>query len=565
MLEIGSVIDNKYKIIYQVGKGGTSRVFLALNEAANREWAVKEIPKTAKRGGREIKQRPMAETSIMKKLRHDNIAEIADVLETDDAYLIIMDYIEGKTLKEILREEGAQPQELVVEWAISICGIFSYLHSQDPKIIYRDLKPGNLMLQPDGKIMLIDFGAAREFKGGEPGDTDCLGTRGYAAPEQYPDPDGGTGNSDERTDIYNLGATMYHLVTGRDPSRPPYEIRPIRQWDRSLSSGLEEIIIRCTKNNPDERYQTAEDLAYALRHYREMENEYKAEKKRQWHFFIASCAASVLSLVLAVGMRVYAGRLLDSTYGELLRKGQTATQKELRIQAYEDAVKADPSRGEAYSGLLNDVFLEDGEFEQQETEKMTQVLGYRGPGWNRTAEESFRSSKKDYDRFCYDMGLALFYYYGSDGSKQLSRPWFETAKDSGTLDETKRLRAERFYRIADYYSRLGDKNRSGDAVVSYSEYWSDLLALCRGDIVQQDNLRTALVMYRELAYQIGSHAGEFRNAGVSKQEMQSQLSRIRREVEYYEKNAEESDLRLMGEITENVDAAEKILAVAFAE
>ena len=92
-----------------------------------------------------------------------------------------------------------------------------------------------------------------------------------------------------------------------------------------------------------------------------------------------------------------------------------------------------------------------------------------------------------------------------------------------------------------------------------------LLALCRGDIVQQDNLRTALVMYRELAYQIGSHAGEFRNAGVSKQEMQSQLSRIRREVEYYEKNAEESDLRLMGEITENVDAAEKILAVAFAE
>lgn len=563
MLDIGSVIDNKYKIIYQIGKGGTSRVFLAINEVANREWAVKEIPKKAKLGGRDVRQRPMAETSIMKKLRHDNIAEIADVLETDDAWLIIMDYIEGKTLKEILREEGAQPQELVVEWGITVCGIFSYLHAQEPKIIYRDLKPGNLMLQPDGKLMLIDFGAAREFRESAAGDTDCLGTRGYAAPEQYPDQDAGTGRSDERTDIYNLGATMYHLVTGKDPSRPPYEMRPIRQWDRSLSSGLEEIILRCTKNDPDERYQTAEELAYALRHYREMENEYRAKKKRQWHLFTAACAASVLSLMLAVGTRAYAGKILDSTYGELLRKGQTETKKELRVQAYADAVKADPSRGEAYSRLLEDIFLEDGEFTQDEADKMTEVLGYRGTGWNKTAEESFRSSEKDYDRFCYDMGLAFFYYYGENGNKQLSRPWFETAKDSSTLEETKRRRAERFYRIADYYSRLGDRNRSGDAIVSYSEYWSDLLALCRGDIVQQDNLRTALVMYREMAYQIGSHAGEFRNAGVAREEMQSQLTRIRRDVEYYEKDGEESDLRLMGEILENVDAAEKILEIAF--
>lgn len=561
MLEIGSVVDGKYRILHEIGKGGMSHVYLALNEAANREWAIKEIKKNVVVNGEEVWQRPMTETAIMKKLSHEHLPKITDVLETDEYYMIVMDYIEGNTLKMILREEGAQDQEDVVNWAIQLCGVLEYLHSQDPAIIYRDMKPGNIMLKPDGNVMLIDFGAAREYKAGAPDDTYCLGTKGYAAPEQY----GGAGQTDERTDIYNLGATMYHLVTGKDPSKPPYEMRPIREWDPSLSSGLEEIIKKCTKNDPDERYQTAEELHYALLNFRKMEEKYKKKKRKQWGAFITLAALSVIFLISGIGTGVYAGMLEGKTYEETLRRGQTAIEKEQQIDAYEEAAKIDPSKEEAYSLLLNDVFLEDGEFSQDEADIMTRILGYKAPGSRKTSEEYFRGNSRGYDRFCYDMGLAFFYYYGQNGSKQLSRPWFETAKESSTLTESQKTRAERFYKIAEYYSRLGDRNKSGDSVVSYAEYWSDLLFLCRGNIAEQDNIRTALIMYREMAYQISTYAAEFKAAGVTEDEMTSQLRTIRQMLEENEDLITETDATLAEQVYGNIEAAERVLGTVFAE
>ena len=110
----------------------------------------------------------------------------------------------------------------MIKWAKQLCDVLGYLHSQNPPIIYRDMKPANIMLKPDGNVVLIDFGTAREYKENNIEDTTCLGTMGYAAPEQF----GGMGQTDARTDIYCLGATMYHLVTGMNPCEPPYEIRP---------------------------------------------------------------------------------------------------------------------------------------------------------------------------------------------------------------------------------------------------------------------------------------------------------------------------------------------------
>lgn len=561
MLEIGSVVDNKYKILHQIGKGGMSRVYLALNESANKEWAIKEVQKNVVVNGEEVWQRPLTETAIMKKLKHPNLPQIADVLETDESYMIVMDYIEGKTLKKILQQEGPQKQEDVVNWALQLCDVLKYLHTRTPKIIYRDMKPVNIMLKPDGNVVLIDFGAAREYKDYAEDDTRCLGTKGYAAPEQY----GGAGQTDERTDIYNLGATMYHLVTGKDPSRPPYEMKPIRAWNRSLSTGLEKIIRICTRNDPDERYQTADELAYALRHYREMEAGYRRRKKRQWNAFVAVAAASVISLAGAFGTHIYAGSLQSGTYGETIHRAETAVTKEQQVEEYRQAVKTDPYKEEAYEKLLNNVFLVDGVLSQDEADTMTEVLGYRDRDGRKTAEEYFKTNAAGYDRFCYNMGLAFFYYYGDGGSKQLSRPWFEQAKESRYLDEAQRTRAERFYRIADYYTKLGDRNMSGDSVVSYAEYWSDLLELCRGDIIRQDNIRTALVMYREMAYQIGAHADDFRSAGVKEEELTSQLKQIRQIISDNEDSFGEGDEKLAEEIEGNIRAAEKAVGTAFAE
>ena len=183
MLEIGSVIDGKYKILDEIGKGGMSVVYQAKNERANKHWAIKEIRKDGVQDYEVVRQNLIAETDMLKKLNHPNLPSIVDVIDRDGAFLIVMDYIEGKPLSKILEMGGAQPQEDVIEWAKQLCEVLGYLHSRKPSIVYRDLKPGNIMLKPDGCITLIDFGTAREYKNESIEDTTCLGTKGYAAPD----------------------------------------------------------------------------------------------------------------------------------------------------------------------------------------------------------------------------------------------------------------------------------------------------------------------------------------------------------------------------------------------
>lgn len=252
MAEIGSVIDGKYEILKLIGKGGMSRVYLAMDKRLNKQWAVKEIQKRAHDKNNEVViQSAIAEANMIKSLDHPSLPRIVDIIEQQDVIYVIMDYIEGETLNNLVKQ-GAQPQEAVIDWGMQLCGVLDYLHTRRPAIIYRDMKPGNVMLKPDGTVKLIDFGIAREYKEHNLSDTVSLGTKGYAAPEQF----GGNGQTDPRTDIYCLGVTLHHLVTGHSPTDPPYEIYPIRQYDPELSAGLEEIIQKCIQPNPSDRYQS---------------------------------------------------------------------------------------------------------------------------------------------------------------------------------------------------------------------------------------------------------------------------------------------------------------------
>ena len=164
MIEIGSLVDGKYRILSEIGHGGMSVVYMAINEKANKTWAIKEIRRTGTQDFEVVKQGLIVETDMLKNLNHPNLPSIIDVIEDDDTFLIVMDYIEGNPLSKSLEEYGAQPQELVVEWAKQLCDVLGYLHSRNPAIIYRDMKPSNVMLKPDGNVTLIDFGTAREFK-----------------------------------------------------------------------------------------------------------------------------------------------------------------------------------------------------------------------------------------------------------------------------------------------------------------------------------------------------------------------------------------------------------------
>ncbi|MCL2488024.1 MAG: protein kinase [Oscillospiraceae bacterium] len=261
MMEINAILDGRYKILNIIGKGGTSCVYLAEDLRLRNYCALKEVYKDnsgligGTRGGL------IAEAAILTRLRHTGLPMIYDIFEDDYSYAVVMEYIEGHPLNRVLEMTGAQPEADVLRWGRQLCGVLQYLHSQPQPIIYRDMKPGNIMLKQDGNVVLIDFGAARRYNTAGTGDTSYIGTHGYAAPEQYDS----ERQTDARTDIYNLGVTLYHLVTGHDPRLPPYGVQPLRELNPNLSKKLERVIQKCTQQNPANRYQSADELLRDLK------------------------------------------------------------------------------------------------------------------------------------------------------------------------------------------------------------------------------------------------------------------------------------------------------------
>lgn len=268
----GQIINDRYILQYELGRGGMSKVYLARDVKLNMDWAIKVLDVSNNSSHAQIYRiATEKEVSILKSLKHPALPRIVDYFLMDEKMYIVMDYIEGPTLMEKLEQEGKQKEEDVVRWMRDVCDVLGYLHTRKNAIIYRDIKPSNIMLTPEGNIKLIDFGIARTFKASSTSDTEYLGSRGYAAPEQFSQ----SGQTDERTDIYGVGATMYHLLTGKHPDQPPYEFYPIRRWDKSFSRGIQHIVQKCVMTDPKYRYQNAFDLIDAL-------DQYKVEDRKKY-------------------------------------------------------------------------------------------------------------------------------------------------------------------------------------------------------------------------------------------------------------------------------------------
>lgn len=255
MLKPGIVLENRYEIRGILGKGGSSCVYFAYDRETGRNRAVKEIYKFQ---NPQAKLLARQEIELIQRLRYPYFPEIEEIIEKEEVFYIIMEYLEGETLAQVLARAGAGPWQQVVRWARDMCLVLGYLHACQPPVIYRDMKPENIMLQPGGNLRLIDFGAAWTDLGSH-SDKVSLGTKGYAAPEQL------TGEPiDARTDIYGLGATMYHLLTGKDPSRFPCGQYSIRHWNRRLPRKLAKIVQKCTRPHPSDRYSSCQELRQAL-------------------------------------------------------------------------------------------------------------------------------------------------------------------------------------------------------------------------------------------------------------------------------------------------------------
>ncbi|HLW00809.1 MAG TPA: serine/threonine-protein kinase [Ktedonobacterales bacterium] len=265
----GAILDNRYRILELLGEGGMGSVYKAENQRMPGPlWAIKELLIEAFADPRELREavdRFEKESTLMGQLTilpHPRLPRVIDRFTENGRYYFVMEFVPGKSLDRMLDEAKAPlPERQVVEWAIQVCEALSFIHSQTPPVILRDLKPGNIMITPQGEVKLIDFGIARIWKPGQKSNTENLGTMTYASPEHL----GQTGQTDARSDIYSLGATMFHLLTNEEPT-PLDTPLPGSMHGRNpaISQRVEEVVIKAMQLDPNRRFQSASAMQTAL-------------------------------------------------------------------------------------------------------------------------------------------------------------------------------------------------------------------------------------------------------------------------------------------------------------
>ena len=262
-LQPGTVLQDRYRIEEVVGRGGMGAVYRATDTRIEATVAVKEMleqPGTPDQREQAVLQFKR-EARFLGQLSHPNIPKVTDYFVENGRWYLVMEFIHGQTLEAILQQNGGNPLPLrrVLAWSLQLADVLHYLHSQDPPIVFRDLKPANIMLTDSGTIKLIDFGIARRFDVKASKDTLLYGSPGYSPPEQY-----GRSQTDPRADLYAFGATLHHLLTGRDPSRTPFKFPSVRSLNPYVPPALDEFVLRCVRMDPEERISSAADARQIL-------------------------------------------------------------------------------------------------------------------------------------------------------------------------------------------------------------------------------------------------------------------------------------------------------------
>lgn len=537
-LKNGDVLKGKYEILALIGEGGMSRVYLARDlELANKQWAIKEVDRRATDPtGRPIEQSLASEAELLSKLQHPVIVDIVDIEKTENYIYVVMDHVEGEPLDKVIRENGPQSETDVQNWMIQICDALGYLHRQNPPVIYRDMKPNNIMLHPDGYVKLIDLGVAREYKDEAKKDTIAFGTTGYAAPEQY-----GKAQTDARTDIYGLGATMWHLLGG---SAPPVEfpLPNVRERNPEVGEGFADVIIpKCTQLEREARYQSCEELVSDLEVYKELTQEYRAKQKRKVISFATTGIAAILLVLvgfLMLGLR-------ESTITEKYEHHMEIADSQYRIDSeaaaeeYLAAIAERPGAIDAYLGLIN-CYKEDGQFTPEEKQQLDAV-------YNDNLADLQNSR---FAELSYELGRLYWYFYtyGQTGAYEenqatrikASTEYFANAALDTAFENY--VTAETYYSIAKFTSDIDKAVMDGSEDKDlYTEYWNSLEELASRveseplEIVKLDSCVL-------IANSIETYMNKFKNiGGISRAQMEGLLDTVLNQLESMSLTTEENN------------------------
>jgi eukaryotic-like serine/threonine-protein kinase len=259
----GDLLNRRYRIIDVLGHGGMGSVYRAHDESLDVDVAVKENLFTTEDYARQFR----LEATILASLRHPNLPRVFDhFVMADEGQYLVMDYIEGPDLRQILEKEGPISEEEAIRIGAAMCDALDFLHTRNPSVLHRDIKLGNIKLVPDGHICLVDFGLAKIIEGDQPTMTGARAmTPGYSPPEQY-----GSSRTDARSDVYSLGATLYAAITGFIPedslarALEDVELTPIRKRNPKVSERLSAVIEKAMHTTPANRFQSARDFKNAL-------------------------------------------------------------------------------------------------------------------------------------------------------------------------------------------------------------------------------------------------------------------------------------------------------------
>lgn len=439
------IICGRYEIIDCIGQGGMAKVYRVNDRKLSKIWAMKEILIDNENNeiGNILAKSIMDEIKILKKLDHPGMPRIVDTVNIDYenkvAIYVVMDYIEGRNLSEILETEYYINEEMAVKIILEICEVLIYLHRQSPPIIYRDMKPENIIIDKNGRAKLIDFGIAREYKEDSAYDTVRLGTKEYAAPEQYSKDI----QTDERTDIYSLGVTFLKMLTGSSQLKDAK--KNLRK--KHISNNLIKIIQKSIQKNSINRYQSVDKFQKELISYS------KNDKKQLANAYICLIVYRVCNVILlfSVCLIIWSNEYEKKYFEELYAKNKqiisTSANYDARKKAMLEIINIEPENIENYEQLL-ELYCEDQLFDENEEKEILDIM---------SGEEIKNISKSHLATICYRLGVLYwnYYYYGQmgiTGRIKASSEWFQKSIDYGVDDERKE-KAMLYSLIGEFYKK----------------------------------------------------------------------------------------------------------------
>lgn len=532
--------EREYQIIRELGSGGEGRVYLVLHLATEQLRAAKYL---AVSGSSDR----LHELTMMKRLHHPSLPEVIDVLREEQSVWLILSYVRGKPLNQIA---GTQVHaELFFSIARQLSEVLCYLHERDAPILHLDIKPSNLLLQQNGRLVLIDFGAALR---GHPGIAPerCCGTPGFAAPEQYL-----KGHYlDVRTDLYGAGAVLYFLLYGRIYQKAETEGKKKRRgkwWvKRAIRTSLgkkrqsgkdqedstrrrwekdaEHVLQKCLREKMEERYLDSRMFYTAV-----------VRARRRWRrrrqYAGVGISAGLLLLLLIFCMKAIPAELVDQIALKTVRYEQLLTEAEgagfeRAGQCYREAAALCPQEESLYLHLLTRI-LRDRKFDREEETLLLELL-YRVPaGEQKTVQEQLRERGMEYGRLAYELAVAYWYFYPDTGGRTAAVKWFDEAVNMASMPEGETEgwteSAKIHKKIAGYYEQIGKKDSTGRVEADCVQLWEDLCTLWESDSFQREESWIRAQAAKELLACMIMDVPELKKQGVSQTQIRCTLSDLR--------------------------------------